>query len=47
MAAPTFLLILVLLRSGYKPMLDEIAARLEKASRRSLQPPAQPVYSSL
>jgi len=46
LAAPTFLLILVLLRSGYRPMLDEIGSRLEKANRRSLQPPVLPAYSS-
>ena len=47
MAAPTFLLILVLLRSGYKPILDEIASRFGKANRRSAQPPVQPAYSAL
>jgi hypothetical protein len=47
MAAPAFLLILVLLRSGHRPMLDEIASRLGKANRRSFLPPAQPAYSSL
>ena len=47
LAAPVFLLILVLLRSGYRPMLDEIASRLKNANRRSSQPPVQPVYSSL
>lgn len=47
MAAPIFLLILVLLRSGYKPMLDEIESRLVKANRRSFWPPVQPVYSTL
>ena len=46
MAAPAFLLILALLRSGYKPMLDEIASRLVKANRRSFQPPVQPAYST-
>ena len=47
MAGPAFLLIVVLLRSGYQPMLDEIASRLDKANRRSFQPPVQPVYSAL
>lgn len=47
MAVPAFLLILVLLRSGYKPMLDEISSRLGKTNRRSVQPPVQPAYSSL
>lgn len=47
MAAPVFLLILVLLRSGHKPMLDEIAQRLGKVSRRDFHPPAQPAYSAV
>lgn len=48
MAAPAFLLILVLLRSGCRPMLDEIASRLGKTNRRSFQPPVQsPAYSNL
>ena len=46
-AAPAFLLILVMLRSGHKPMLDEIASRLAKANRRSFQPPVLPAYSVL
>ncbi|HXS07700.1 MAG TPA: hypothetical protein VN723_12995 [Rhizomicrobium sp.] len=47
MAVPAFLLILVMLRSGYKPMLDEIAARLDKPNRRHFPPPVQPAYSTL
>lgn len=47
MAAPTFLLILVMLRSGHKPVLDEISSRLGKVNRRSFQPPVQPAYSAL
>lgn len=47
MAAPTFLLILAMLRLGYRPMLDELASRLGKANRRSFQPPVQPAYSTL
>ena len=47
MAGPIFLLILVLLRSGHKVMLDEIAAKLEKPNRRAIRPPVQPAYSAL
>ena len=45
-AAPTFLLILVLLRSGRKALLDEIAQTLEKPNRRAIRPPVQPIHSN-
>ncbi|HEY4276067.1 MAG TPA: hypothetical protein VGM68_11315 [Rhizomicrobium sp.] len=46
MAAPTFLLILVLARLGYGPMLDDITERLEKLNRRSAEPPVQPLHAA-
>lgn len=47
MAAPVFLLILVLLRSGYKPMLDEMAPRLMTVNQQRSQPLVQPVHLGL
>ena len=47
MAAPVFILILVLLRSGHKPLLDEIASTLGTANQRRSQPLVQPVQVSL
>lgn len=47
MAAPVFLLILVLLRSGHKPVLDEIAKKLKKRAPRNVRSPAQPAYSGI
>jgi hypothetical protein len=46
MAAPVFMLILVLLRSGHKPLLDEVAQKLERPGRRAAYPPAEPLYSN-
>ncbi len=45
LAAPLFLLILVLVRSGRKPLLEQLATRVEKMSRQTHRPPAQPSYS--
>jgi hypothetical protein len=47
MAAPVFILILVLLRSGHKSLLDEIVSRLGTANQRRSQPLVQPVHFSL
>jgi len=47
MAAPVFILILVLLRSGQKPLLEEIASRLGTGNQRRSQPLVQPAHLSL
>lgn len=47
MAAPVFILILVLLRSGQKPMLDEIASRLAPVNQRRSEPLVHPAQLAL
>lgn len=47
MAAPVFILILVMMRSGQKPALDEIASRLVPVNQRRPRPLVQPVQLSL
>jgi hypothetical protein len=46
MAAPAFLLVLVLLRSGHEAMLEQMAARIERMDRQVRLPPVQHSYSA-
>jgi hypothetical protein len=46
MAVPVFLLVLVLLRSGHKPMLEQLALGLGKIEPQVHRPPARHSYSA-
>jgi hypothetical protein len=46
MAAPIFLLVLVLLRSGYKPMLEQLSLSVGKIERQIRRMPARHSYTA-